>query len=99
MARLTAEIQTTIVAYLRAGGFPEVAAAAAGVPVARFARWMHRGQQPRAPRRYRRFAAAVAEALAQARLGAEVATHEKRPLDWLKCGPGRVNWGAKAAPP
>ena len=45
------------------------------------------------------------EAAAQARLRAEVAVFDKRPLDWLKCGPGkeaprRPGWSAapKAQP-
>lgn len=99
MARLTPEIQNSITAFLRAGGFPEVAAAAAGVPAAQFARWMYAGTQPGAKKRYREFAAAVGEALGQARLKAEVAIHENKPLDWLKAGPGRADWGSKARPP
>ena len=33
------------------------------------------------------------QAHAQARLAAEVAVHKARPLDWLKCGPGRQQAG------
>ena len=98
MARPTPEEQNDIVAFLRAGGFPEVAAEAAGVPAARFADWMHRGGKPDEPRRYREFAAAVTQAQAQARLAAEVAVHAKKPLDWLKAGPGRQGWGRDVKP-
>jgi hypothetical protein len=99
MARLTPEVQNDIVAFLRAGGFPEVAAEAAGVPAAQFANWMHRGRNPGEPRRYREFVAAVTQALAQARLTAEVAALKAKPLEWLKAGPGREGWGRDAAPP
>lgn len=99
MPRLTPEIQKTIVAFARAGGFPEVAAEAAGVSRRVFVRWLRRGEQPGARRRFRAFTAAVREAVAQARLKAEVAVHEGKPLDWLKHGPGRGDWGAKGRPP
>ncbi|NBO91604.1 MAG: hypothetical protein EBV06_04715 [Planctomycetia bacterium] len=98
MARLTPEIQANLVAFLRAGGFPEVAAEASGITAAQFSRWMQRGSQPGAPRRLREFVTAVMQAVAQARLGAEVAMHENKPLEWLKFGPGRIDWGAKAKP-
>jgi hypothetical protein len=85
----TPELQQRICAFIRAGGFPRVAAEAAGVPADLFERWLRRGQRRRAPDCYREFAAAVAQARAQARLAAELQVFEKRPLDWLKCGPGR----------
>jgi hypothetical protein len=66
-----------------------VAAEAAGVPARVFERWLRRGRTRRAPAVYRGFAAAVAQARAQARLAAELQVFDKRPLDWLKCGPGR----------
>jgi hypothetical protein len=85
----TPELQQRICAFIRAGGFPRVAAEAAGVPAGLFERWLRRGKRRRAPECYRAFAAAVAEARAQARLAAELQVFDKRPLDWLKCGPGR----------
>jgi hypothetical protein len=85
----TPELQQSICAFIRAGGFPRVAAEAAGVPAAVFERWLRRGKRRRAPDCYRAFAEAVAQARAQARLAAELQAFEKRPLDWLKCGPGR----------
>lgn len=87
--RLTPAIEQAIVAYIRAGGFPHVAAEAAGVPREDFERWLQLGRAPGARKRYRDFAAAIAQAVAQARLGAEVSIRNDKPLDWLRSGPGR----------
>jgi hypothetical protein len=87
--RLTPEVQQQICAYLRAGGGPHVAAAAAGVLPEAFDEWLRRGRRPGARPRYRDFALAVAQAQAHARLAAETKVHQEKPLDWLKCGPGR----------
>ncbi|HZY89657.1 MAG TPA: hypothetical protein VFE78_32850 [Gemmataceae bacterium] len=87
--RLTPEVEQTLLTYVRAGGFPDVAAAAAGVPAEVFARWLRKGRGPGA-RRYRDFREAVLQAAAQARMAAEVQVFQKRPLDWLRCGPGRA---------
>ncbi len=86
---LTNALEQAIVAYIRVGGFPHVAAEAAGVPRATFAKWLRLGQKKRAAEPYRRFAAAVRQATAQARLSAELAALKGRPLDWLRCGPGK----------
>jgi hypothetical protein len=85
----TPELQQQICAFIRAGGYPRVAAEAAGVPARVFARWLRRGRGKRAPAVYRAFADAVAQATAQGRLAAELQVFEKRPLDWLQCGPGK----------
>jgi hypothetical protein len=100
---LTPQTQQAIVAYIRAGGFAYVAAEAAGVPRAVFERWLRRGDGRRAPAKYRAFRAAVRQAEAQARLGAEVAILSARPLDWLRSGPGRATtdspgWTASVRP-
>ena len=87
--RLTPEVEQTLLTYVRAGGFPTVAAAAAGLPADIFVRWLRKGGEPGARRRYRDFSAAVLQAAAQARMAAEVQVFQKRPLDWLRCGPGR----------
>jgi hypothetical protein len=87
--RPTPALQQTIAAYIRAGGFPHVAAEAAGVPRALFARWLRRGQRPKAAEDYRAFYQAILQARAQARLRAELAVFKARPLDWLRCGPGK----------
>ncbi len=89
----TPALQEQICAFIRAGGFPRVAAEAAGVPARTFARWLRRGRQRRAPAAYRTFADAIAQATAHARLKAELEVRENRPLDWLKSGPGKETRG------
>jgi hypothetical protein len=88
VALLTPALQERIVAALRAGGFPQVAAQAWGISPRTFRRWMRRGEalsiEP-----YRSFAAAVREAIAQARLRAEMDIFENQPRIWLQHGPGR----------
>jgi hypothetical protein len=100
---LTAEVQRTITAYIRAGAFPHVAAAAAGLPRSVFERCLHKGRLPRGRRRYREFHDAVLQAVAQARIRAEAAVFKSKPLDWLRSGPGRETsgspgWTASARP-
>jgi len=101
--RLTAEVQQTITAYIRAGGFAHVAAGAAGIPFAVFERWLRRGRRPRAESSYRGFHEAIHLAASQARIRAEAAIFKNRPLDWLRSGPGRETtgnpgWTASARP-
>jgi hypothetical protein len=87
--QLTPALQEQIVAFIRAGGFPHVAAEAVGLPRQVFTRWLRRGQRPDAPPAYRELARAVMEAQAQARLHAELTARSEKPLDWLKAGPGK----------
>src|SRR6516164_9462118 len=87
--RPTPDLEQVVAAYIRAGGFPHVAAEAAGVPRAVFEGWLRRAQAARPGAAYRRFADAVRLAQAQARLGAEIAALKDKPLDWLKAGPGK----------
>ena len=89
MVQVTPEVVRTIVAYIRAGAYPSVAAAAAGVPAAVFRAWLDRGSKPRAARKYRDLVAAVAAAAAQARVTAELACFQDDPKTWLTKGPGR----------
>jgi hypothetical protein len=91
--RLTPVLQQAITAYIRAGGFDHVAAEAAGVPRWVFDKWLDAGQRKEGRKVYRRFVAAVRQAGAQARLGAEIAVLKAKPLDWLKCGPGKERPG------
>jgi hypothetical protein len=77
--QLTPALQQEILAYVRTGGYPHVAAEAAGVPRHVFERWLTRGA----------FARVVRQAHAQARLRAELAILADKPLDWLKAGPGK----------
>jgi hypothetical protein len=102
---LTAELQTQICAFVRAGGYPHVAAEAAGVPRAVFEDWMHRGATTTTgARKFRHFRAAVLQALAQARLAAEIKAFQDEPLAWLKSGPGketadnRPGWSSAVKP-
>lgn len=84
---LTPEIQNTIVAFIRAGAFAEVAAQAGGISPRTFHDWMARGQErhpTRVPtKKLRAFAHAVNVAKAEARLDAEVRVFRERPLAWL----------------
>jgi hypothetical protein len=86
---LTPAVSQLIVSYVRAGGYPQVAAEAAGVPREVFAVWLRRGTDPGGRSLYRDLLRDVVQAHAQARLKAEVAALEDRPLDWLKFGPGK----------
>jgi hypothetical protein len=100
-ALLTPALQERIVASLRAGGFPEIAAQAWGVAPRTFRRWLRRGDRGIEP--YRGFAAAVREAIAQARLRAEMEIFENQPRIWLQHGPGRetetsVGWTTAVKP-
>jgi hypothetical protein len=81
----TPQLEESILAAIRAGSFPEVAAAAFGVPKRLFRKWKQQGNvhDPES------FAHKVAKARATARLDAEIRTHEKDPRLWLRAGPGR----------
>jgi hypothetical protein len=87
--RLTPAVQTTICRYVLSGGYPHVAAEAAGVPREVFDRWLRLARARRPKRKYRLFYEAVTQAHAQVRLAAEVKALAKDPLAWLKCGPGK----------
>ncbi len=87
--RLTPAVQTTICRYVLSGGYPHVAAEAAGVPREVFDRWLRLARARRPKRKYRLFYEAVTQAHAQVRLSAEVKALAKDPLAWLKCGPGK----------
>ena len=104
--KLTDELARGILAAIRAGAFPHVAAAAYGVHLALWDRWLRRGRRKDAREPYRSFVRRVEEAEAQARLRAEVAALEKDARGWLKHGPGRdlpgrPGWAAlvRPAPP
>jgi hypothetical protein len=90
----TADLARQIAAFVRAGGFPHVAAEALGVPREVFEDWLRRGSEGRGPAVYGILFREVLQAHAQARLTAEVSVLEDRPLDWLKSGPGRPSAGA-----
>ncbi len=100
---LTDELARGILAAVRAGSFPQVAAAAHGVGAALWERWLRRGRGRRAREPYRRLVRELEAAEAQARLRAEVAMLEKDVRSWLKHGPGRdrpgrPGWAALVRP-
>jgi hypothetical protein len=92
--RLTPEIESAIVSYIRSGGYPWVAAEGAGIPRRMFAQWMRRGAKARSGSRWRHFYIMVMQARAQARLAAELETRKKDPRSWLTHGPGKERPGA-----
>jgi hypothetical protein len=92
-----------ILASIRAGGYPHVAAAAYSVRAELFMYWLHRGRSKKAPRRCRRLSRLVHEAAARARLKAEMAVHEADARFWLRYGPCKETlhapgWTAAAKP-
>src|SRR5437667_3761511 len=78
-----------VLSYIRSGGYPIVAAEAAGVPGEVFLQWIEWGEKKRARAPYRSFALGVRQAAAQGRLVAELAVHDKDPKYWLAHGPGK----------
>jgi len=86
---LTPTLQAAICGHIFAGGFPQVAAEAAGLPREVFERWLRQGRARGARRKYRLFYEAVMQARAQVRLAAECKALAKDPLAWLKSGPGK----------
>jgi hypothetical protein len=100
---LTAEIQSRVINFIKAGGFPHVAAEAAGVSQQLFLDWLAKGNRRGAKEPYRSFVRAVDEAIAQARLGVEIEVRKKDPRFWLRYGPGRESdkspgWGTVRKP-
>ncbi len=85
----TSQLAERILAFIRAGGFPVVAAEAAGVPAAVFTDWLARGEKSGAREPFRRFAREVRQSAALCRLSAECSAYKKDPKFWLAHGPGR----------
>jgi hypothetical protein len=77
-------VERHILAAIRRGVYPWVAAESAGLSRQQFQAWL-RSKEPR----YRTFAVEVRKARAQARLKAELTLFENEPRTWLKSGPGR----------
>jgi hypothetical protein len=95
--------EAMILAGIRAGGYPHVAAEAWGVPAKVFRRWLERGKDKKAPAWYRRLARAVRRAVGQARLLAETIVFKDDMHFWLRHGPGKEmpgspGWSALAKP-
>jgi hypothetical protein len=80
-----------ILAAIRAGAFPRVAAEVAGLPGEVLDHWMQasRRRRGRPPRAIRAFLQRVRQAVAHARLTAEWEVRQKDPKFWLCHGPGR----------
>lgn len=101
--KLTRELVDLIVAYVRAGVYPHVAAEAAGASPRDFRRWLKRGRKRKARDPYRSFAARIVQAAAQCRAAAEMEVRKNGSLNWLKYGPGkerprRPGWTTTARP-
>jgi hypothetical protein len=78
-----------LLSYIRSGGYPLVAAEGAGVAREVYLHWLRRGQHPHAREPFRGFVRQVRQAMAQARLMAELAVFDKDSKYWLGHGPGK----------
>jgi len=87
--RLPPEVRSQILATIRAGGYPHIAAEAWGMPKEVFDEWIRRSKERKARGLFRSFARDVRVAHAQARLKAELSVFENEPKVWLIHGPGR----------
>jgi hypothetical protein len=87
------KVAEQILAYIRAGGYPSVAAEAAGLPRTVYRQWLKHGKKKNAGEPYRRFALDVQQAMAQGRLAVELIVRDKDPKFWLKHGPGKETPG------
>jgi len=92
---LTPEREKQLVAFVRAGGHPHVAAEAVGIPKEVFDQWMQlgkptgRGKNTKPHPKYTKLWQAVMVARGQAQLRAEIKALDDEPLQWLKFGPGK----------
>jgi hypothetical protein len=86
---LTPELGDRIASAIRAGAFPHVAAEAYGLPRSLFDEYLNLGNQPDAAPLYRKFADAIRQAIAQARIKAELIVLAEDAKFWLKFGPGK----------
>jgi transposase-like protein len=103
MTRLNRVLQEQIVAAIRAGGFPHIAAQAFGVSRQSFERWRKLGRSNEGDAELVSFARAIDEAIAQARLRAEIDVFTEQQRIWLQNGPGResnesVGWTVAVKP-
>jgi hypothetical protein len=98
-----AERAKNLLAFIRQGGFPGVAADAAGVSRQTFLGWIRRGEGRGAREPWRSFARDLRQAVAQARLLSELAVCKKDPKFWLSHGPGKetadlIGWTTPVRP-
>lgn len=95
---LTAEIQEQVLTLLRGGASLPGAAATVGVPVRTMQGWVARGSgraKESSTPKLRRFAKAVEQARAEARVSAEVRLHKSQPARWLHAGIASEDPGAE----
>jgi len=85
------ETMDRLLAFIRGGAFPYVAAAAEGIPSSTFFRWMLLGKEGKKP--YLGFWEKVTKAHSQKRVAVEVQVAKENPLAWLRLGPGRSRPG------
>lgn len=87
--KLTPDLEAKILASIRAGSFPHVAAEAWGVPRETFDNWLKLGSEKSIRKPYSSFYKNVRQAVATARLKAEMEAYQANPITWLKSGPGK----------
>jgi hypothetical protein len=87
---LTDDLLTRICDFVRAGGYPRVAAEAAGVPGELYDQWEAKGTKGgKGVAKYRKMVTLIRQAQAQARLKAEIDCRSNDPKFWLRSGPGK----------
>jgi hypothetical protein len=100
----TPEVETLILGAIKNGAFPYVAAEAQGIDREVLDRCLRRAARKCAPDCFRKFRTRLRQALAAARIGAEVYARKADPLYWLKFGPGKETtempgWSNPVKPP
>ena len=73
-----------MLAFVQAGGLPEIAASAAGVEERRFHFWKVQWKKSGCPKRIRQLFQKLQQAHGQAVLRAQITAFNEKPLDWLK---------------
>lgn len=87
---LTPDVEKEILAFVRAGGFPHIAAEAAGIPNHVFQGWLSAGSPSnKGKSKFKLFVKKLEQAMAQARLKAEIDVYNDDPKAWLRSGPGK----------
>jgi hypothetical protein len=91
--QLAPEVERQLLAAIRSGAHPRVAALAAGIAPTLFTAWLQLGRE-RSRGRYRQLWLAVCQARAWARMRAEIETRQKDVKFWLRYGPqdGLPRW-------
>jgi hypothetical protein len=73
-----------MLAFVQAGGLPEIAASAAGVEEKRFHFWKVQCKKSTCPKPIRQLFQKLQQAHGQAVLRAQITAFNEKPLDWLK---------------